>query len=343
MTSIKDIAKELNLAVSTVYMALNDNDRISKETRRLVQEKAREMKYVKNGAAVDLQKQKTNLILFVLNDASRSFFSYVIKSLQKATAELGYDFLISTTYGGHRNTAERFIKERRSDAVIVWTKTISDELLTEYASADFPIFVLGRKVKTDNPYVRCHLTSEVKPLVTCEYLIEKGHRRIGFVTGFAESFGTVLSLQGFRLSMKQHGLPVDESLIFDAVGSQAEDGYNVTEKQILDRLDDMDALIFSNDDIAVGAMRCFNDHNIVIPDRISVVGRHNIPASATTVPPLTTMTHSHSDTEIYTKLVKCLDSYIRMEPDLKLEKELNDYQAKDMIVERQTVRDLNKQ
>lgn len=342
MTSIKDIAKELNLAVSTVSMALNDNDRISKETRRLVHEKAREMKYVRNGAAVDLQKQKTNLILFVLNDASRSFFSYVIKSLQQATAELGYDFLISTTYGGHRNTAERFIKERRADAVIVYTKTISDELLSEYASADFPIFVLGRKVTTDNPYVRCHLVSEIKPLITCEYLIGKGHRRIGFVTGFAESFGTVLSLQGFRLSMKQHDLPVDESLIFDAGGSQAEDGYNITEKQILNRLDDMDALIFSNDDIAVGAMRCFNDHNIVIPDRISVIGRHNIPASATTVPPLTTMTYKHSDPEIYTKLVKCLDSYIRMEPDLSLEKELTDYQASDMIVERRTVKDLNK-
>lgn len=342
MTSIKDIARELNLAVSTVSMALNDNDRISKETRRLVHEKAKEMKYVKNGAAVDLQKQKTNLILFVLNDASRSFFSYVIKSLQKATAEMGYDFLISTTYGGHRNTAERFIKERRADAVIVYTKTIPDELLNEYASADFPIFVLGRKVETDNPYLRCHMVSEIRPLITCEYLIKKGHRRIGFVSGFAESFGTVLSLQGFRLSMKQHGLPVDESLIFDAGNSQAEDGYNITEKQILNRLDEMDALIFSNDDIAVGAMKCFNDHNIAIPDRISVIGRHNIPASAATVPPLTTMTYNNSDPEVYTKLIKCLDSYIRMEPDLKLEKELNENHGSAVIIERETVKDLNR-
>ncbi|MBQ1531662.1 MAG: LacI family DNA-binding transcriptional regulator [Solobacterium sp.] len=341
MTSIKDIAKELNLAVSTVSMALNDNEKISKETRRLVHEKAKEMKYVRNGAAVDLQKQKTNLILFVLYDASRSFFSYTIKSLQIATAELGYDFLISTTYGGHRNTAERFIKERRADAVIVYTKTISDELLTQYASADFPVFVLGHDAVTDNPYVKSFLAPEVRPLLTCEYLIEKGHRRIGFVTGFAESFGTVRSMNGFRLSMSRHGLPVDESLIFDAGGSQMEDGYNVAEKQILSRLDDMDGLIFSNDDIAVGAMKCFNDHNIVIPDRISVIGQHNIPASATTMPPLTTLT-STSGQELFSKLVKCLDSYIRMEPDLELEKELQSHQSEQMIVERQTVKDLNK-
>ena len=103
----------------------------------------------------------------------------------------------------------------------------------------------------------------------------------------------------------------------------------------------MDGLIFSNDDIAVGAMKCFNDHNIVIPDRISVIGQHNIPASATTMPPLTTLT-STSGQELFSKLVKCLDSYIRMEPDLELEKELQSHQSEQMIVERQTVKDLNK-
>ncbi len=341
MVSIKDIAKELNLAVSTVSMALNNNEKISKETRKLVYEKAREMKYVKNGAAVDLQKQKTNLILFVLYDASRSFFSYTIKSLQIATAELGYDFLICTTYGGHRNTAERFIKERRADAVIVYTKTIEDDFLTEYASADFPVFVLGHHADSDNPYVRSFMAPKVKPLLSCEYLIEKGHRRIGFVTGFAESFGTIRSMDGFRLSMQMHGLPVDESLIFDAAGSQMEDGYNVVQNQILDRLDDMDGLVFSNDDIAVGAMKCFNEHNIAIPDRISVIGQHNIPASATTVPPLTTMTNTALDRQMFSKIVRCLDSYIRMEPDLELERQLQNYQSESMIVERQTVKDLN--
>ena len=105
MVSIKDIAKELNIGVSTVSMALNDHPRISEKTRQLVHEKAREMKYVKSGAAVDLQKRKTNLILLVLYDASRSFFSEFIKHMQIATGDCGYDFLICTTYGGHRGTA----------------------------------------------------------------------------------------------------------------------------------------------------------------------------------------------------------------------------------------------
>ncbi len=341
MVSIKDIAKELNIGVSTVSMALNDNPRISEKTKELVREKAREMKYVKSGVAVDLQKKKTNLILFVLYDASRSFFSNVIKELQKATGEYGYDFLISTTYGGRHNTAERYIRERRSDAVIVFTKTIDDKLLEASASADFPIFVLGHQVDSDNPYVRSFLVPKPKPLETCEYLIEKGHRRIGFVTGFAESYGTIRSMNGYRLSMEKHGLKVDESLIFDSAGSESEDGYRVTEEKILARLDELDALVFSNDEIAVGAMKCFNDHNIAIPERLSVIGQHNIPASATTNPPLTTLTGKQGDNDVYKDVVKCLDSYIQGNPDLEMEAQLNQYKAVNVIVERNTVRDLN--
>lgn len=343
MVSIKDISKELGIAVSTVSMALNDNPKISEKTRKLVQEKAKEMKYVRNGAAVDLRKKKTNLILFVLYDASRSFFSHAIRKLQNATSLMGYDFLISTTYGGHSSTAEHYIRERRSDAVIVYTKTISDDLLKECASADFPIFVLGHDAQSDNPYLKSFFAPEQdKPLLSCEYLIEKGHKRIGFVTGFAESYGTIRSMNGYRISMKNHGLNIDESLIFDAKGSQPEDGYRVTEESILSRIDDMDGIIFSNDDIAVGALKCFNDHHIPIPEKLSVIGQHNIPASLNTIPPLTTFTNKESNVNYFDDLIKYLDSLIKGEPDDKLEQSLYIQNNEYIIIERKSVKDLNK-
>ncbi|MBQ1878526.1 MAG: LacI family DNA-binding transcriptional regulator [Erysipelotrichaceae bacterium] len=341
MVSIKDISQELGLAVSTVSMALNNNPRISEKTRKLVQDKARELKYVKNGLAVDLQKKKTNLILLILYDASRAFFSETIRQLQSCIDEAGYDFIISTTYGGHRDTAEKFIRERRSDAVIVYTKTIEDSLLDECASADFPIFVLGHKAQGDNPHVQSFLyAEEVKPLATCEYMIAKGHRRLGFVTGFAESYGTIRSMNGFLLSMKNHGLPVDKSLIFDAKGSQSPDGYRVCEEQIINRLDDMDGIIFSNDDIAIGAMQCFNDHNISIPEKVSVIGMHNVPGSAATNPPLTTQMIINDNETYYHSLVTYLVSCIEGKPDRMTQERLSHYNPRSVIVERQTVRDL---
>ncbi len=342
MVSIKDIARELNMAVSTVSMALNNNEKIAVKTRELVQEKAREMKYVKSGAALDLQKKKTNLILLVLHDASRSFFSNVIRECQSKASELGYDFIISTTYGGHTGTAEKFIRERRADAAIVYTKTIDDEILKACASESFPIFVLGHGAGEENPYVRSFAyTKTTEPLDTCEYLIAKGHRRIGFVKAFHDSYGTIRSLAGFRKAMENHGLAVDESLIFDAAGNYKEDGYRVTEEKILSRIDDMDAVIYSNDDIAIGGMQCFNDHGVVIPDQLSVISKHNIPASALTNPPLTTSTAKSDYSNYYDDLVQLLSSYIEGKPDARLEKKLADKQDEAVIVERQTVKDLN--
>ena len=342
MTSIKDISRELGIGVSTVSMALNDNPRISKKTRELVQKKAMEMKYVKNGAAVDLQKRRTNIILLVLYDASRAFFSETIKKLQSAIDKSGYDFIISTTYGGHTDTATKFIRERRADAVIVYTKTIDDALLGECASADFPIVVLGHKAETDNAYVSSFMyPAQTKPLVTCEYLIAKGHKRIGFVTGFAESYGTIRSLQGYQLSMQKHGLKIDESLIFDARGSQFEDGYRVCKEEILKRLDDLDAVVFSNDDIAIGAMKCFNDHGIDIPGKLSVTGMHNVPGSATTIPPLTTATTNLKNRNMYDELVEYIISCLKGDPDEKLHEKLAVYDNDTVMVERETVKNLN--
>ena len=343
MVSIKDIARELNMAVSTVSMALNNNEKIAPKTRELVQEKAREMKYVKNGAALDLKKQKSNLILLVLHDASRSFFSLVIRQVQDRASELGYDFIISTTFGGHTDTAEKFIKERRAAAVIVYTKTINDELLNECASQTFPIFVLGHNAGNVNPYVRSfEYQDEIPALDTCEYLISKGHKRIGFVKAFHESYGTIRSLAGFRRSMNEHHLQIDESLIFDANGNRTENGYTVTKEQILPRIDDLDAVIYANDDIAIGGMQCFNDCNVKIPEQLSVIGKHNIPASAATNPPLTTATSFSDYRDYYSDLTTLLAGYIEGRPDTQLEERLSVRSSTSLIIERASVKDMNK-
>lgn len=341
MVSIKDLSKELGIAVSTVSMALNDNPKISKKTRELVQKKARELKYVKSGVAVDLQKRKTNLILLVLYDASRSFFSNVIRELQNAVANAGYDLIISTTYGGHTSTAEKYIKERRTDGVIVYTKTIPDELMDLCASKDFPIFVLGHKVLGKNKYVRSfHYGTEEQTLITADYLIGLGHKRLAYVKGFHESFNTIRSLKYFEYSMKVNGLEFNDSMVFDANGNSELDGYNVAKNDIAKRYKEFDALVFANDDIALGALRAFREIGIRVPEDISVVGSHNIPQSATSIPPLTTYSSDSEYADFYQDTINLLVSYIEKKVDTKLEEKITQYKSFDYIVERESVKKL---
>ena len=103
----------------------------------------------------------------------------------------------------------------------------------------------------------------------------------------------------------------------------------------------MDAIVFSNDDIAIGAMKCFNDNNIAIPERLSVIGMHNVPGSATTNPPLTTLTYQSTVPGFYDKLVQYLVSCIEREPDEKTYRTLVGTHSDSIIVERDSVKDMN--
>lgn len=336
MATIKDISRELNLGVSTVSMALNNNPRISKATRELVLEKAKELKYVKNTAAVDLQKRKTNLILMVVNDPARSFFAETINRIQREVARHGYDFLIATTFEGHDETAKRYISERRADAVIVYTSTIDEEFIIENAAESFPIFVLGREIQGDNVY------SFQKPIEIqsqgVNYLIEKGHRHIAFVKGSPYSLGTLRKFRGYMYGLCENGIHADQRLIFDAGGSERMDGYRITE-EIIPHIKDIDAIIYSNDEIAIGGMECLKKYKIRIPEDVSILGGNNSPMAEYVTPRLTSVGTKYESSEHYAEIIDVMIDLIEGKDVSERIKVIDNQPIEMRIIERETVKD----
>lgn len=340
MTSIKDIAKALGISVSTVSLALNDKPRVSEETRALVKAKAKELKYVKSGIAADLKKKKTNLILFIVNDASRSFFSTIIRYLQEATSNFGYDFLVCTTYGNHQSTAERFIKEHRADAVIIYTSTISDKIIQENAREDFPIVVLGRYVEGENVF--CYAYKDKDCLLdTTEYLISKGLTKIAFVKGSAASLGTSRTFNKYINSLKENDIAYDESIVFDAKGASYKHGYEIT-KQMLPIIKEIDAIQYSTDDVAIGGLMCLKDYGIRVPQDISVVGKGNIPEASMISPALTTSGSTEEKGLLYESIIHHLVMIIEKEDESsaisqQLSSFLDSYESLNKLYIRETV------
>lgn len=285
MASIKDIAKELKLAVSTVSMALNDHPKINSETKKIVIETAKKMNYVKNGIAVDLQRKKTNTILLVVEDASRDYFSRFIEGFQKYIAEYEYDLLISTTYQGNMKTALRFISESRVDGAVVFTKTISDEFLNRYASKSLPIVVVGRKISGENLYSVYGDSIKGAKMIT-EYLIEQGHERIVFMKGSGTTIGSSSRYKGFKEVLEKVGL-LDKHVFIDAKESTFGAGYDTTKKLIKEN-SDIDAIFYANDDIAFGGMQALEDEGVRVPEDISIAGSNDLPIAKYTKPSLTT-------------------------------------------------------
>lgn len=286
MASIKDIAKELGIGVSTVSMALNGNKRISEKTRKLVEDTAKKMNYVKNGIAVDLQRKSTNTILLVVEDAGRSYFSKFIGEFQKYISKYNYDLLIATTYKGNTDTALRYISEKRVDGVVVFTNTISDELLIRYSAQSFPIIAVNRELSGESLYSVFIDNREGGRKMT-DYLIEQGHKKIAFIRGSSKTRGSRLRYEGFKDSISSYKIE-DKCVLVDAKETTEEAGYSATLDLIKNKVD-IDAIFYSSDDMAVGGISALNECGIRIPEDMSIVGYNNSELSKYTKPALTTV------------------------------------------------------
>lgn len=291
MATIKDIAKKLNLGVSTVSMALNDSPRIKASTKEKVLETAKELGYIRNGLAADLQQGRSNLILLVVEDASRPFFSAVIDEVQKRVAYHNFDLLISTTFKGHAKTAEKYISEHRAAGAIVFTMNIDNDFINRYASKDFPIFLIGRPI--EGQYTKSMPYDDVIDFTgykATQYLIDKGYKDIAFVFGALDTLGSIRKLEGYLRALSDNNIEINEDLLFYADDSQFESGYVATQQLIpLIKEKKLDSIVYGNDDIAIGGLNCLKDAGLNVPNDVAIIGCTNLPMSTMIKPALTTI------------------------------------------------------
>lgn len=340
MVTIKDIAKKLNLGVSTVSMALNGNSRIKEETRQLVLRTAKELGYVKNGLAVDLQQGHSKLILLVVEDASRPFFSKVIDMVQRRVAYHNFDLLISTTYLKHDNTAKKYISEHRAAGAIIYTMNIDDDFIQQYASEDFPIFVIGRYIEGE--YMKsmpCFASDHKNSISPTHYLVEKGFHKIAFVAGAFNTLGSIRRLESYLQSLHDAKIAMDESRMYYADASTYEAGYEITKQMLNDvKSHHIDSIVYANDDIAIGGLICLLDHGINVPKDISIIGATDLPQSKMLKPALTTLSSNDEDLAFHYAVDYLVAKILNNNPSLVEKEYASRFENfKEIVVERETV------
>lgn len=346
MATIKDIAKKMNLGVSTVSMALNNNPKISEATRKDVMRVARDLGYVKNGLAADLQRGRSNLILVVVDDASRPYFSRFINIVQKRVTQYGFDLLITTTFTHHPETAKRYISEHRGAGALIFTMNIDDDFIRQYANADFPIYVFGRNVyDCDHVYDRKADSGHYydNGYLSTKYLINQGFKNIAFVRVILNTLGTTRRFEGYLQALNESEIEYDEELVFDCNPLDGQSfydiGYNVTKLIIAKKKNkNIEAVYYYDDSLALGGMRCFHEANIQVPEMISIIGNGNFDYSSYSVPALTTVGNTSYET-IYNYavdvIVAAIENRAIEEIDSQYQESLE--QSKEVVFERETV------
>jgi len=185
--TIKDVAKEANVATSTVSRVLSNSPKISEKTKENVHEAIKKLNYKPNAIARSLANNKTRILGVVLpEDAddilNNPFFINAMKGMSMYAQKKNYyiTYTFSKTQQIERKHLKDIINSNLVDGVILLRVSEDDKNTTYLRSIDFPFVVVGRP---DNPeevlWVNNDNISAMYNVV--EKLIKKGHRKIGFV------------------------------------------------------------------------------------------------------------------------------------------------------------------
>jgi len=314
--TIKDIAAELGLSVSTVSKALNDYPDVSPETRQLVKETARRMGYRPSAAARSLRTRRSNTIglVFCIMDRHLTdpYYLDLLASIGEECSRHGFDLLLSACpYRRLERAAyKRMVEGKRVDGMILTGTRHGDERIAYLKGRGFPFVALGRSEEDgDFPYVDVDGAKGASAAV--QHLVDQGYRRIGFIGLPTELICAGHRLQGYKTTLEKNGLSFDPRLVIHCDCLTQEAGYRAM--QHLLALDEPpDAAFVCSDEMALGAMKAVQEKGWVVGGDFGIVGFDDIPMAAQVQPPLTSIRQPIY--EVGTRLCRMLIQRIQDEP-----------------------------
>lgn len=289
MSSIKDVAKEAGVSTATVSHVINNTRFVSDEVRARVQQAIEICRYYPNAHARSLASGKSKIIGLVISDISNPFFPELVKSIETAAFEEGYDIILSNTNYEPEKTSHyvsRFI-ERKVGGVAVMTSEIDKKLIEELAHREVSSVFLD--VGTTGLHMNnLSVDYEVGIEKAIKHLVNLGHRRIAFITGPEHLRSARRRLEAFRQTMRQL-FPDDDEMVFDG-NFKVEGGRRAAYEILTTRAGNLPtAVVATNDLTAIGAISEFRAAGLHIPRDVSIVGFDDIAFAALTEPALTTI------------------------------------------------------
>ena len=288
--TIKDVAKEANVATSTVSRVLSNSPKISEKTKEKVYEAIKKLNYKPNAIARSLANNKTRILGVVLpEDAddilNNPFFINAMKGMSMYAQKKNYyiTYTFSMTQQIERKHLKDIINSNLVDGVILLRVSEDDKNTAYLRSIDFPFVVVGRP---DNPeevlWVNNDNISAMYNVV--EKLIKKGHRKIGFVGAIENLNMSKDRFIGYKNALFDNKISYDESIVVHKDEFIENEGQSACNELLQNK--DITAIVTTDDLIAFGIMKELKLKNI---DNISIVGFNNTPLSAYQNPPLATV------------------------------------------------------
>lgn len=311
MSTMQDVANKAGVSKATVSRVLSGKGYVSQETKDQVFKAIEEAGYRPNLLARNLATSKSMCIGLVVTNTlyNGNYFSELISQAAKKLDANGRQLILVD--GKHSAEEEReaiqFLHDLRCDGIIIYPRFLSvdemDDIIDKYNK---PVMVVNRKLRKHQSHC-IYCDHKGSGLQSTRALIERGHRNIAFITGSMDSPTAIERLSGYKEALSAAGLPVNDALIIPGKWTPASGAAAV--EALLAAGQTFSAILASNDDMAIGAMKKLNEAGIAVPADVSVIGFDNIPTAPFLIPALSSVKDPVSDmvSEVISQIISMLD------------------------------------
>ncbi|GAA0342825.1 catabolite control protein A [Oceanobacillus oncorhynchi subsp. oncorhynchi] len=287
--TIKDVAKKANVSIATVSRILNNKPGYTKETESKVLKVIEELGYHPNGLARGLINKRTHTIGVLVPKISSMLISGFLTGIEAAAHKYGSSVIVCHTelHGPKTTQYLNVLKEKQVDGIIYTSDLLTEEHYQILKDMGKPLVLLSSEShEFPVPYVK--VNDRLAAYSATEYLIKKGHRKIGMISGLKEdSLAGQPRIDGFMQAMRAHQLPIKNEWIVP-IGFKFEEGMKGF-RQLVKQFPDITAVFAASDELALGILSAAYQMDIKIPDQLSVIGYDNLEIAEMSIPPLTTV------------------------------------------------------
>lgn len=287
--TIKDIAKRLNISLSTVSRAMRNAPDVNADTKRAVLALSDELNYQPNKLALSLKQKQTHNIAVIVPNLDY-VLSTMVKGIDEVALEAGYTVMVcqsNESFGREIVNTRRMMDSLVDGFIIsVSSETKVFDHFKKILDKKLPMVVFDRVT----PFLKApgvRIDNEDGGFQATEHLIEQGYKRIAILAGPKNLGISNQRLDGYLKALKKYGMKPEEDLIINCDFNQHY-AYLATQ-ELLNMKKRPDAIFTISDRMAIGAMLAIKEKNLNMPNDIGLVGFNNEPVVSLVSPSISSV------------------------------------------------------
>jgi LacI family transcriptional regulator len=290
-TTLKEIANQLGISITTVSKALKNYPDVSAKTKQSVIELAQQLNFTPNSFAVNLRTKESKTIGLIIPEVVHHFFSNIIKGVIEEADKNGYLVIILQSNESlelEKKQVELLFNKRVDGILMSLSNDTNDDLhLKSIISRGIP-FVQFDKISKLIPSSKVVINDQKAAMEAVQHLIDVGCKKIAHIRGPENPQNSIDRFLGYKKTLEKNGIPFDSKLVYTCQDVTYEEGLEFA-KQILIDHPDVDGVFAITDLVAIGVLAYFNEKQIMVPDQIAIVGFSNWFMAQVMTPKLSTI------------------------------------------------------